>query len=72
MKDLIRIDCAYITLTFHVSSPLSGSTPKVNGFYSGLRPILHPSFMEISSVVFVDKPKQQQAKHNLYSECNLP
>ena len=27
--------------------------PKLKGVYSGPRPILHPSFMEISSVVFV-------------------
>ena len=26
--------------------PSSGSTPEVNGFYSGPRPILHPSLME--------------------------
>ena len=26
---------------------LSESTPKVNGVYSGPRPVLHPSFMEI-------------------------
>ena len=30
-----------------------GSTPEVNGIYSGLRPILHPSFFEIRKVVFV-------------------
>ena len=32
---------------------LSGSSPKVNGVYSGLRPIIHPSFLKIQSVGFL-------------------
>ena len=33
--------------------PLSGSAPKVNWVYSGLRPVISPSFVEIYAVVFV-------------------
>ena len=29
------------------------TTPNGNGVYSGLRPIIHPSFKEIRTVVFV-------------------
>lgn len=32
---------------------LSGSTPEVNGIYTGLRLTLHPSFIDINTAVFV-------------------
>ena len=35
------------------SVTLPGSTPKVNGVYSGLRPVLHARFMEIPLIVVV-------------------
>ena len=38
------------------SVPLSGSTPKVNRVYSGLRIILQSSFTEIRSIVFLCNP----------------
>ena len=38
------------------SVPLSGSATKVNGVYSELETILHPSFVKIFSVVFLCDP----------------
>ena len=37
---------------------LSGSAPKVNGVYSGLRPIFHPTLVELCHLT--DKPTNQQ------------
>ena len=49
----------------HRSIPLSGSAPNVNGLYSGLRPILHPSVVKICSVISADKPTNKLQTINL-------
>lgn len=52
--------------------PLSGSAPKLNGLYSGLRLILHLSFVEIHLVVFVYSCLQTNQKMQKSSNKPLP